>query len=116
MTEAVATLEELLGRANEALGNADWERARSLFSAALEQQAAPEALEGLGNAAFFLSEADLALDTRERAYAAYRDAGRPVDAARVAIALAWDCRVRGERAVADGWLAQARRLLDGCGP
>src|SRR5438093_9795091 len=42
--------------------------------------------------------------------------GRAVDAARIAIALAWDYRtVRGERAVSDGWLARARRLLEGHG-
>jgi hypothetical protein len=45
-------------------------------------------------------------DARERAYAGYRDAGRAIDAARVATALAWDYRIfRGEPAVADGWLA-----------
>src|SRR5881397_387208 len=42
--------------------------------------------------------------------------GRAVDAVRIAIALAWDYRaVRGERAVSDGWLARARRLLEGRG-
>src|SRR5919109_1184165 len=91
--------------------------ARRLFSEALERSETPEALEGLGMAAFFLNEAELALDVRERAYAGYREAGRAVDAARVATALAWDYRaVRGERAVADGWLARARRLLEDSGP
>src|SRR5262249_38128931 len=51
----------------------------------------------------------VALGARERAYRAYRAAGRAVDAARVAIALAWDYRAfRGERAVSDGWVARAR--------
>ncbi|HEY7729746.1 MAG TPA: LuxR C-terminal-related transcriptional regulator [Gaiellaceae bacterium] len=111
------TPDQLLSRANEALAGADWNTARALFSEALERGQTPEALEGLGTAAFFLDEAELALETRERAYAAYRRDGRVVDAARVAIALAWDYRaVRGERAVGEGWLARARRLLDGCGP
>jgi ATP/maltotriose-dependent transcriptional regulator MalT len=40
-----------------------------------------------------------------------------VDAARVAIALAWEYRAyRGEPAVSDGWLGRARRLLDGAAP
>jgi DNA-binding CsgD family transcriptional regulator len=40
-----------------------------------------------------------------------------VQAARVATALAWQYRThRGERAVSDGWIARARRLLAGCGP
>jgi DNA-binding NarL/FixJ family response regulator len=117
MTDAVAMPKELLGQANEALGKADWAAASRLFSEALEQKETPEALEGLAKAAFFLDEAELALGSRERAYAGYRKAGRAVDAARVAIALAWDYRtVRGERAVGDGWLRRARRLLQGCGP
>jgi DNA-binding CsgD family transcriptional regulator len=114
MPDAVTTPEELIARANEALSNADWDAARRLFSQALERGETPEALEGLAKAAFFLDEAELALDARERAYAGYREADRVVDAARVAIALAWDYRaVRGERAVSDGWLARARRLLEG---
>jgi len=109
--------DRLLADGNDALAGSDWVTAKRLFSEALEQSETPEALEGLASAAFFLSEGELALATRERAYAAYRRAGRPVDAARLAIALAWDYRTaRGERAVADGWLARARRLLEGSGP
>jgi LuxR family maltose regulon positive regulatory protein len=117
MTDAATTPEHLLSRANEALDDADWGTARRLFSEALELRETAEALEGLATAAFFLDEAEVALEIRERAYAGYREAGRAVDAARVAIALAWDYRtVRGERAVGDGWLARARRLLEGSGP
>jgi DNA-binding CsgD family transcriptional regulator len=74
-------------------------------------------MEGLAQAAFFLDEPAAAVDAHERAYAAYRTAGRAVDAARVAIALAWEYRAyRGEPAVSDGWLGRARRLLEGLGP
>jgi DNA-binding NarL/FixJ family response regulator len=111
MTESAAR-EQLLARGGEALANGDWDGAKRLFADALEQEETPEALEGLGQAAFFLNEGELALGARERAYALYRKAERPVDAARVATALAWDYRaVRGERAVAHGWLARARSLL-----
>src|SRR5207247_5189746 len=117
MADALTKPEDLLRQAGEALDNGDWAAARQLFSQTLERGETPEALEGLAQAAFFLDEAELALDARERAYGGYRDAGRAVDAARVAIALAWDYRTfRGERAVSDGWLARARRLLDGCAP
>lgn len=117
MTEALTTANGLVARGNEALANAEWHAARRLFSEALSHSETPEALEGLGAAAFFLDDAELTLEARERAYAGYREAGRAVDAARMAIALAWDYRtVRGERAVGDGWLARARRLLEGCGP
>lgn len=117
MADALTTSADLLRRADEALASADWATAKSLFARALERGETPEGLEGLAQAAFFLDEAELTLDARERAYAGYREAGRLVDAARVAIALAWDYRtVRGERAVSDGWLARARRLLEGCAP
>jgi LuxR family maltose regulon positive regulatory protein len=103
--------------ANEALARGDWTEARRLFEQLLVSDETPEALEGLGTAAFFSGDGELAIATRERAYALYREAGRPVDAARVAIGVAWDQRtVRGEPAVAAGWLARARRLLEDCGP
>ncbi|HZO96638.1 MAG TPA: LuxR C-terminal-related transcriptional regulator [Gaiellaceae bacterium] len=111
------TTEQLLAQAGEALGRAEWRAAKALFAEALDREETPEALEGLGTAAFFLDEAELALAVRERAFSGYRAAGRVVDAARVATALAWDYRAfRGERAVAGGWLARARRLLEGRGP
>ena len=113
----MATAAHLQRRADEALAAADWATARRLYSAALAEDETPEALEGLARASFFLNEGAPALDAHERAYAGYRGAGRAVDAARMAIALAWDYRAfRGERAVSDGWLARARRLLAGSGP
>jgi DNA-binding CsgD family transcriptional regulator len=107
---------DLLTRANDALRRADWAAATGLFREALALEELPEAHEGLASAAFFLCDGDVAVGERERAYAGYCEAGRPVDAARVATALAWDVRsFRGERAVSDGWLARARRLLTGTG-
>jgi DNA-binding CsgD family transcriptional regulator len=107
---------DLLAAGEEALERGDWADARAAFERAVEQEATPEALEGLATAAWFLDEAPLVFDAREGAFAAYREAGRPVDAARIAIALAWDYRIyRGEQAVGDGWLARARRLLEGAG-
>jgi LuxR family maltose regulon positive regulatory protein len=106
-----------LGVGEAALGRGAWEEARAAFDRAVAAGAGPRALEGLATAAFFLDEGPLVFDARERAYAGYREAGRPVDAGRIAIALAWDYRVfRGEAAVGDGWLARARRLLEDCGP
>ena len=110
-------LKPLLKQAREALADADWETARRAFSEALAEEETPEALEGLGRASFFLNDGAGALEARERAYSSYRAAGRELDAARVAIALAWDYRAfRGERAVSDGWLSRARRLLEGYAP
>jgi hypothetical protein len=89
MRDAAKTPDELVAQANEALVSADWHAAKAAFGKALAQKVTPEALEGLATAAFFLDEAAVVLDARERAYAHYREAGRAVDAGRVAIALAW---------------------------
>jgi DNA-binding NarL/FixJ family response regulator len=100
-----------------ALRECRWAEARAAFERAIQEGAGPEALEGLARAAFFLDEPDVAVDAHERAYAAYGDEDCAVDAARVAIALAWEYRAyRGQPAVSDGWLGRARRLLEGFGP
>jgi LuxR family transcriptional regulator, maltose regulon positive regulatory protein len=112
-----ADVETQLGAGKTALSECRWVEARAAFERAAQAGAGPEALEGLARAAFFLDEPELAVDAHERAYAAYRAAGCAVDAARVAIALAWEYRAyRGEPAVSDGWLGRARRLLEGLGP
>jgi DNA-binding CsgD family transcriptional regulator len=113
----VGTRSEYLEAGHTALERCDWPSARASFERAVAARGGAEALEGLGQALFFLNESAAALEARERAYAGYREAGRAVDAARVATALAWQYRThRGERAVSDGWLARGRRLLAGCGP
>jgi LuxR family transcriptional regulator, maltose regulon positive regulatory protein len=99
-----------------ALEHGAWAQASAAFGRAVEAGAGPEALEGLATAAFFLDEPQVVFDARERAYAAFVAAGRRVDAARVATALAWDYRIfKAEPAVGDGWLARARRLLESAG-
>jgi DNA-binding NarL/FixJ family response regulator len=102
------------GAGDDALARGAWQEARQSYEAALAAGESPEALEGLGVAAWWLDLADIVFDVRERAYRLYVDRGANVDAARVAVWLAWDCwAFRGESAVANGWLQRARRLLDG---
>lgn len=99
---------------HEALARGDWSEARLAFEAALRNVDDPEAWEGLGNAAWWLDLGDLVFESRERAFRLYlaRDDRRAC--ARVAIWLAWDYwAFRGERAVANGYLQRARRLLSG---
>ncbi|MEP7116531.1 MAG: LuxR C-terminal-related transcriptional regulator [Acidobacteriota bacterium] len=101
------------GRA--ALGRGDWHAARLAFERALQAEEHPEALEGLGLAAWWLDLGDVVFDVRERAYRIYRECGDSVGAARVAVWIAWDTAAfRGETAIANGWLQRAQRLLDGC--
>jgi hypothetical protein len=98
----------------QALERGAWEDARTLFQASLATRETPEALEQLGLAAWWLDDAPLTFDARERAYRLYRDRGDPRSAARVALWLVWDyLAFRDDSAVASGWLDRARRLLAG---
>jgi DNA-binding NarL/FixJ family response regulator len=110
MTSALAE-----GRA--ALGRGDWEAARTAYERAAAEAETPEALEGLGLAAWWLDDAATTFEARERAYRLYAEAGDRCGAARVAAAIAWDYQAfRGEPAVAQGWLQRARRQLEGLEP
>jgi LuxR family maltose regulon positive regulatory protein len=102
---------------DDALARGAWAEAREAFEEALGVREFPEALEGLGNAAWWLDLAELVFNARERAYRLYLSRGDRADAGRVAVWLAWDYwAFRGESAVANGWLQRARRLLDGLPP
>ena len=103
-----------LAAGQAALDAGAWQQAQHAFERALAAGETPEALEGLGLAAWWLDLADVVFDARERAYRAYRSRGDLVPAARIAVWIAWDSAAfRGEEGVARGWLHRARRLLDG---
>src|SRR5580692_1440916 len=102
---------------DDALVRGAWAEAREEFEKALGTHEFPEALEGLGSAAWWLDLADLVFDSRERAYRLYLARGDRAEAARVAVWLAWDYwAFRGESAVANGWLQRARRILEDSPP
>jgi LuxR family transcriptional regulator, maltose regulon positive regulatory protein len=108
---------DVLSAGHEALALGHWAEARAAFEAALAQQETPEALEGLGLAAWWLDDAAATFDARERAYRLYRERGDRRGAARMATWLSWDYSAfRGEPAIAIGWLQRAHRLLEGLGP
>jgi tetratricopeptide (TPR) repeat protein len=71
----------------------------------------PDALEQLGEAAWWLGRLDEVIAAFERAYAAYQAAGRRRDAARVALRLSAEFGHKREHAVASGWLSRGERLL-----
>ena len=97
-----------------ALERGDWPGAKQAFELSLQQGDDPEALEGLGLAAWWLDLAEVVFDARERAYRVYRERDDRAGAARMAVWIAWDTAAfRGEQAVANGWLQRARRLLEG---
>jgi len=91
-----------------------WREAQQAFERSLTVEETPEALEGLGLAAWWLDLSDVVFDSRERAFRAYRARGDDRSAARIAVWIAWDSSAfRGEEGVAKGWLQRARRLLEG---
>jgi ATP/maltotriose-dependent transcriptional regulator MalT len=69
-------------------------------------------LEALAVAAWWLCRADESIAARQRAYAAFRDAGDARGAARTAARLFHEHFYRGEGAVAVGWLRRGFRHLE----
>ena len=105
---------ELIARAHAALDLGSYAQSRELFEAALEIERSPEALAGLAEAARWLGDAEACQAARETAYRLYRDRGDRARAAGVAIWIANDARLmRPDSAVAAGWHARARTLLEG---
>jgi len=98
----------------QALAQGAWDQARARFEAALGTGESAEALEGLGTAAWWLSDVATVFAARERAYRLYRRRRDDRGAARVAAALAMDyCTFRGQAVLAGGWVRRAERVLGG---
>ena len=109
-----ATADELLRLGREALGVADWERARVVFERAAELGETAEVLDGLGEALQFGGEHRRAIVLKERAFAEYERRGLRVEAAELARWLAFlHVSVHGNVAAANGWMARAESLLEG---
>lgn len=107
-----ASAPDLVRLGQDALARGAWLEARELFEHALQDAELPEALEGLGQACWWVDDVARVADARERAYRLYRERGEDRGAARLALALAEDALIfRGEEAVSNGWSERARRLL-----
>ena len=95
---------------------AEWAEARDSFAAVLaEAPGDPDALDGLGQSLWWLGEREAGIDSRREAYAAFRRRGDRCSAAGLAVYLAGEHRIDGQPSAAAGWLARARRLLEGAG-
>src|SRR5499427_5753536 len=113
-TEPELDVVDPLAAGRVALRRGEWEQALAYFETASEQDRSAEAIEALAMAAWWLDNAQLAIDSREHAYRLYRERGDAAAAARMAIWLGWDSvAFRGQPAVARGWLQRASRLLEG---
>ena len=104
-----------LEAARAAFAQGDWAAARDAYQAALDEHQSAEALDGLGQAVWWLGETQAAIELRSRAFAEYRSEGQDERAANVAIYVGAEYRIAGNASVADGWLGQAQRLLEGRG-
>jgi hypothetical protein len=71
-----------------------------------------EDLEALGEAAWWLCRLPECISARERAVSAYLSQDQPVPGALVALRLFYTFSVRGDGAIASGWLRRASRLLE----
>ena len=92
----------------------EWPQARDAFQQVVAAEAvSASAWEGLAIAALCLDDAIRSRSANERAYREYLERGDFCGAARVAIRLAvYHDAYRGESAIANGWFARARSLLD----
>ncbi len=111
-----AEADTALAAGEQALAARDWTAAREAFAAALTDTHSAEALDGYGEAAWWLGQIREGMACRERAYAAYRRQGEPARAVDVALWLSKNhAATLGNAAAAQGWLARARRLVDAHG-
>jgi len=103
-----------LADGREAAARGDWETAFERLSGVSSREAlGPEDLELLGHAAFWTEHPQAAIEVRQRAHAAYLDAGDRRGATRLALDLSISHVTARRTVVAGGWLETARRLLDG---
>jgi DNA-binding CsgD family transcriptional regulator len=99
-----------------ALSCGDWTGARAHFEEALRTEETADALEGLGEALYWLDEIGPSLEHRTRAYALYREQGDVCRAVRAALWIVWGHSASlGNQAVANGWLQRVERLLQEAG-
>ena len=105
-------LKRLVSAGDSALAAGDWTGARDSFRAALDLGQSAEALNGLGEALWWLGETQDSVDYRERAYAEFRRRPDPVQAANIALVLCVHYQANiGNAAASAGWLARATRLV-----
>ena len=100
-----------------ALQRGAWSEARACFEQAVADCPSPQAYEGLGWASRWLEDMSAVFPAWEEAYRLYQERHDRLGAGRVALWLAFDYRsVRGDQAVASGWMERSSHLLEGLDP
>ena len=106
-------LDDALEAGREAARKHAWREAYDLLQkAGASEPLGAEDLEFLAEAAWWTGRLEEAIDFRERAYAAYVEAGEPRRAALLAMMISSDHGKKGAGSVAGGWLSRAARLLE----
>ena len=101
-----------LGR--DAVKRHAWMEALEAFAAAdRERGLSADDLELMGEAAWWAGKPEEASETHERAFTAYVEAGRPIEAAGAAFLLAYMFFRRQAPSVGAGWFGRAAGLLEG---
>ena len=98
-----------IDRARGAMARGAWAEAYDAFSAVDRAALTGSDLEGLADAAWWISRLDVSLDARHQAYAAYEQEGDELGAGTVAARLAIEHFVREQPSVGAGYLMRARR-------
>lgn len=103
----------LLRTAREARQRRNWPAAYDGFATArLATTLSAEDLAALSDVAWWLGRVDECLEAADAAHRAHLDADRPRAAAMTALDLAVSLFLRGDDALASGWIGRAQRLLD----
>jgi class 3 adenylate cyclase len=101
-----------LDAGREAISRYEWREGFELLSEAdASEGLAPEDLERMAEAAWWTARLEECIAARERAFAAYMDAGNVRRAAIVAIALVKDYYAKGSSSIGSAWVKRAERLL-----
>ncbi len=102
----------LAGRA--AIAGHAWREAFDLFSRAdREHSLAGPDLESFSEAAFFVGQAPLGIELKERAFKEYQGEEDQVRAAYLALDIAHDYGMTGKISIASAWLRRGEKLLEG---
>jgi class 3 adenylate cyclase len=104
--------EDELAAGRDAAARGAWHDAYDRLNATRDELGAAD-LERLAEAAYWTGRLEEAIELRERAYAAFVDAGAKADAARLALWISTDYFQKAALAVSSGWFARAERLLEG---
>lgn len=99
-------------RARDAVSREDWPGAYALLSDVDQDDLAPEDLDGLADAAWWLCRIDDSIAARHKAYRKYAAAHANQQAGAAAWMLYYEHHLAGRSAVAAGWLRRAHRHLE----